>query len=117
MTHRSLLPGENNRPRRPHSSRRHISGTTSIRRLLASLAAVLPVILAFQLTTSLLPAAAVDATGQFCMDGNIEPGLPSFTTAPPTACPAKAPPYTWSSLFGPTGTPLVTHATDPQLLD
>ncbi|HEY8755194.1 MAG TPA: DUF11 domain-containing protein [Candidatus Dormibacteraeota bacterium] len=38
---------------------------------------------------------AVDATGQFCMDGQIQPGAPSTCLG--------APPYHWSDLFTSTG--------------
>lgn len=106
MTHRSPLPGGSHLPSRPQSSRRHISGTTSIRRLLVSLAAVLPVILGLQLTT-LLPAGAVDATGQFAMDAAIS-GASSPTTSPP---------FHWADLFNAGGGKILTHATYSNLLD
>jgi uncharacterized repeat protein (TIGR01451 family) len=41
---------------------------------------------------------AVDATGQFCMDGQIEPGAPSTCLG--------APPYHWSNLFDSGGNPV-----------
>lgn len=106
MTHRSLLPGGNERSLRP--GRRGVSGRTSIKRLLVSVAATLPVILGLQLST-LVPAGAVDNTGQFCMDGNIEPGGTSFG-GPGVRCGTTAPPYHWSDLFNASGAPILNNA-------
>ena len=106
MTHRSLLPGGSERSQRPHY-RRSQRGLTSIRRLLFGLAAALPVLLGLQLTTSLVPVRAVDATGQFAMDGTIR-GPSSPTTSPP---------FHWADLFNASGNPILTHASYSNLLD
>lgn len=108
MTHRSLLPGGNDRSQRSFS-RRHARGSTSVRRALYSFAAALPLILAFQMTTGLLPVKAVDNTGQFCMDGNIEPGGTSYAGSG-VSCGTTAPPYHWSDLFNSSGTPILNNA-------
>lgn len=103
MTHRFPFPGGTNRTR--PDSRRPSGG----RRLLATFAALLPLVLAFQFATSLLPVRAVDATGQFAMDGTIEGAgyPPASTTAP----------FHWADLFDASGNPILTHSSYPALLD
>ena len=80
---------------------------TGRRRLVAAFAAALPLVLGFQLATSLVPVRAVDATGQFAMDGTIT-GAGSPTTSPP---------FHWADLFNSSGAPILTHSSYPALLD
>ena len=103
VTHRFSFPGGRNRTR-PDAPR-----PRKTRRFLAVFTAILPVVLGFNLATSLLPVHAVDATGQFAMDGRIEG--PSYPPA------ATTPPFHWSDLFNASGTPILTHAMYPALLD
>lgn len=108
MTHRSLLAGGDG-PRRPRFGHAHVRGSMSVRRMLYSLATLLPLLLALQATTSPLPAGAVDNTGTLCMDGNIEGGGTSFAGSGVT-CGTTAPPYHWSDLFNASGTPILNNA-------
>ena len=111
MTHRSDVPVGTPEPRGPRFSRIRFTRPrfgrpTSLRRALAAVSAALPLVLGFQLATSLVPVNAVDATGQFTMDGTIG-----------SAAPTTTPPFHWSDLFSSSGAPILTHSSYPALLD
>lgn len=111
MIHRSAVPGGTPQPRGPRFSRPRFTAPglrrpTSLRRILAAVSAALPLVLGFQLATSLVPVNAVDATGQFTMDGTIG-----------SAAPTTTPPFHWNDLFNSSGAPILTHSSYPALLD
>ena len=108
MTHRSSVPGGTPQPRstRPGLRMPRFHRSSSLRRVLYATSAALPLVLSFQLATSLLPVNAVDATGQFAMDGTIG-----------TAAPTTTPPFHWNDLFNSSGAPILTHSSYPALLD